>query len=300
MLGQEMDNPVLRSKDATASGGKANQSFSFTGHLLGANKLLMAEGETDKQFMALSGYACRDEKQCTSNYYLFVHLIDISVPPCVPSTGPRNKEARDVVVVPSTPFQVGGGNVWSQRCRRQLGHAFIHRDTGLGGNTSAGGEECVSSVTTLGRQCFLPSVRQEGSEPWKLDGLHAAQWDWGEAGGTRNRGKEGSTALQGGEKSRGGTSHWSPTWWQTVPTLRPEAIFLMSHSLSSSSEKHSLGTLITISWIELEDLKDWGVELPLWSSLSFNPLSSLDICKKNRSSPRKADGMTLRMPQSQG
>lgn len=77
MPGQEMDNPVLRSKDATASGGKANQSFSFTGHLLGVQKLLMARGETDKQFMALSGYACRGEKQCTSNYYLFIRPLDI-------------------------------------------------------------------------------------------------------------------------------------------------------------------------------------------------------------------------------
>ena len=153
-----------------------------------------------------------------------------------------------------------------------------------------------------GRSVLAVLLHWEGSasaEPWKLDGLHAAQWDWEEAGGTRNRGREGSTALQGGENSRAGTSHWSPTWWQTVPTLCPEAIFLISHGLSSSSEKHSLGPLITISWIELEDLKDWGVELPLWSSLSFNPLSSLDICKKNRSSPRKADGMTLRTPQSQ-
>lgn len=130
MLGQEMDNPVLRSKDATASGGKANQSFSFTGHLLGAHKLLMAEGETDKQFMALSGYACRDEKQCTSNYYLFIHLIDISVPPCVPSTGPRNKEARDVVVVPSTPFQVGGSKRMKSALQTAAGtcvHTQRHR-----------------------------------------------------------------------------------------------------------------------------------------------------------------------------
>lgn len=111
MPGQEMDNPVLRSKDARASGGKANQSVSFTGHLLGAHKLLMVGGEIDKQFMALSGYACRGEKQCTINYYLFIPPVDISAPPCVPSTGLRNKEARDVMVVPSTPFQGGRGNV---------------------------------------------------------------------------------------------------------------------------------------------------------------------------------------------
>lgn len=110
MLGQEMDNPVLRSKDATASGGKANQSFSFTGHLLGAHKLLMAGGETNSSWHFQVRHV-GVEKQCTSNYYLFIRPTDISVPPCVPSTGPRNKEARDVVVVPSTPFQVGGGNV---------------------------------------------------------------------------------------------------------------------------------------------------------------------------------------------
>ena len=35
--------------------------------------------------------------------------------------------------------------------------------------------------------------------------------------------------VRNGLNSRAGTSHWSPTWGQTVPTLCLEAIFFISH-----------------------------------------------------------------------
>ena len=48
-----------------------------------------------------------------------------------------------------------------------------------------------------------------------------------EAGREAQLCREGRNRLN----SRAGTSHWSPTWWQTVPTLCPEAIFFISHLL---------------------------------------------------------------------
>ena len=203
----EIDNPVLRSKDATASGGKANQSFSFTGHLLGAHKLLMVGGETDKQFMALSGYACRGEKQCMINYYLFIPPVDILVSPCVPSTGPRNREARDVVVVPSTPFQ--------EKEMYEVSAMAGGRDTHSYTETQSWEGPLLQEGRSVYQQCYCTgkAVLQLSPENWMVfmqqDGIgKRLKVLETEAGREAQLCREGRNRLN----SRAGTSHWSPTW----------------------------------------------------------------------------------------